>query len=229
MSLIEPLGQPPQPLVFLIGLGAAGAFIAAGVLYDRIVDRRRTREYAQFCLERGFRFEHDRPGEAERHVATCPLFGEGHGRSWGHTISGTRGGLPFTAFEYRWTTGHGRGARRHVIGALHWTLERSLPQFVLTPEGFRDKVAALFGGQDIDFADSADFSRAYRLRGGDEAAVRSLFTPALRHRLVAEPDQHAAGGGRELLWWRPGRLPPPDGLDQLFMKGDRARQLFAGD
>jgi len=58
--MVELLAQPPQPLMFLIGLGAAGAFIAAGVLYDRLVDRRRTEAYTRFCLERGFRFEHGR-------------------------------------------------------------------------------------------------------------------------------------------------------------------------
>src|SRR5439155_23750164 len=94
---------------------------------------------------------------------------------WTFTIAGTSGGTSFTAFEYRWTTGSGKSSRSHRIGALLWTLQRSLPQFFLAPEGWWDKLAAYFGGQDIDFDDSPAFSRSYRLRGADEGAVRALF------------------------------------------------------
>ena len=227
--MIEPLRQPPTLHGFLIGAGVVVLLAAIGALHYWFVDRWRTREYARFCLERGFTFEHDRPEEVKRHLTGCPLFNEGHGRSWGYTISGTHAGAPFTAFEYEWETGQGRGRRSHVIGAMVWTLDRSLPEFMLTPEGFWDMLAVVFGGQDIDFEDAPTFSQAYRLRGADEAAVRGLFTPALRHTFAVDLGQHVGGGGHELLWWRPGRLPPPVGFDQFLMEGERIHRLFASE
>lgn len=59
----------------------------------------------------------------------------------------------------------GRGRRTHVIGAMVWTLERSLPRFMLTPRGFWDTVSVLFGGQDIAFADDRT-SRASTVSAG---------------------------------------------------------------
>lgn len=212
---------------FLIGLGVTLVAVTAGQLvYARILDRRRTRDYTEHCSARGLRFEHDRPGEEAKHQGTCRLFDEGHSRRWGYTITGERDGVQYTMFEYRWTTGSGRSSHVHVIGAVLWPTERDLPAFMLTPEGFMDKVAAWFGGQDIDFTDSPQFSDVYRLRGANEAAVRDLFTPELRHTLERDPDDHIAGARNELLWWRNGRLPPSEALDQFLMESDRIRQLL---
>ena len=205
---------------------ASLAVIAGAFIYQRIVDRRRTQDYTEHCLARGLRFEHDRPGEEARHTRTCRLFDEGHSRKWCYTITGKRGDLPYTMFEYRWTTGSGKSSQQHTIGAVLWPTERDLPDFMLTPEGFMAKIAAWFGGQDIDFADSPRFSDFYRLRGSNEAAVRALFTADLRHTLERDPDDHIAGGGKELLWWRNGRLPPSEALDQFLTEADRIRLLF---
>ena len=70
------------------------------------------------------------------------------------------------------------------------------------------------------------FSRDYVLRGQDEAAVRTLFTQALRSELASQQGQHLAGGGRVLFWWRNGSLPGPDGCNDFLSAGDRIRQLF---
>ncbi len=230
LSQLTPVAQTHPETIVAVAAGSFLALLAAVVAYGRVVDRRRRAAYQQFCLERGFRFEHEQPGAEERHARTCPLLSQGHARRWGITITGTRSGVPFTAFEYEWTTGHGKSAHTHSIAALLWALsragEKGLPQFLLTPEGIWDRIAALFGGQDIDFDDSPEFSRAYRLRGSDEAGVRALFTPDLRHIFAVDRDQHVAGAGSELMWWRNGPLPPPEGLDEFLMEGERIRVLF---
>jgi len=223
------LGSPSDPLIPLIFLGVALTVVAGIALGNRIVTNRRRQAYENFCLERGYHFAPERPGEEAHHVATCRLFSEGHRHTWGFTIVGTSGGTPFTAFEYRWTTGSGKSSRTHRIGGLLWTMERSLPQFLLTPEGLWARLAAYFGGQDIDFAESPEFSRAYRLRGNDEAAVRGLFTPARRQVFELLGSQHAAGAGQELMWWRDGALPPPDQFDVFLMEGQRIQRAFARD
>ena len=125
-------GSSSDPLVPLIFLGVALSVVAAVAIANRVSTNRRRKAYEAFCLERGYRFEPERPGEEARHVATCRVFSEGHRRTWAFTISGTSGGTPFTAFEYRWTTGSGKNSQTHRIGGLLWTVERSLPQFLHT-------------------------------------------------------------------------------------------------
>jgi len=218
-----------DPLVPLVFLGVALTVAVTVALANRIITNRRRKGYQGFCFERGYRFEPERPGEEARHVATCRVFSEGHRRKWGFTIVGTSGGTPFTAFEYRWTTGSGKSSQTHRIGGLLWTMERPLPQFLVTPEGLWARIVAHFGGQDIDFAESPEFSSAYRLRGSDEAAVRALFTAARRQVFELVQGQHAGGAGPELMWWRDGALPPPDQFDTFLMEGERIRAAFARD
>ncbi len=83
-------------LVPLICLGVALAVVAAVAIANRVSNRRR-KVYEAFDLERGYRFEPERPGEEARHVGTCRVFSEGHRRTWGFTIAGASGGTPLTA------------------------------------------------------------------------------------------------------------------------------------
>src|SRR3989449_5278862 len=123
--------------LFTYVLGGLAACVVALVVYQRAADRRRREAYERFCLERGLAFRREQPGEEQRHAGTCPLLAQGHARHWRYTISGTRNDVPFSAFEYQWTTGGGKSAHTHRIAAVLWTLEREaeLPQFTLTPEG----------------------------------------------------------------------------------------------
>jgi hypothetical protein len=97
---------------------------------------------------------------------------------------------------------------------------------MLTPEGWFTRLGAVFGMQDIDFVDSPEFSRAYRLRGRDESAIRELFGTEMRRFFEASPQQRVAGGGRFLFWWRDARLPQAEALDEWLEQGDQVRRRF---
>lgn len=213
----------------------AGAAAAIGAVATRFfTDRRRRAVLEEYCLVRGYRFERERPGQQTPLAGTFGVFAHGRRRRWGTTISGQVGGRPFTAFEYTYVTGGGQGSHRHSLTVMLWeSSAASLPRFTLVPEGFFNRLAQRFGTQDFDFEEDPEFSRSYQLQGDDERAVRALFTPARRALLMAEwPDgrrasrHHLAGAGTQLLWWREGRLPKPDDLDQLIADGDRLRRAF---
>src|SRR5207249_137317 len=206
-----------------------------------LVTRRRRRAYEAFCRDRGYRFDAQRSGEEARHAATCRLFTEGHGRRWTFTIVGTSGGTPFTAFEYRWTTGSGKSSRSHCIGGLLWTVERSLPTFFLAPEGWWDKVAAYFGGQDMDFDDSPGFSHSYhfehRSRGrtasdrpacpGDPEPGRAVGVVLVALRNPAGDRAAGKTRGQELLACRQRRLDLLNNANRL-LGGHGLRQGHGG-
>lgn len=216
-------------LLWALFAGVFATIYGVGV----VAQRRRREALEQYCMERGYRFERNRPGADTAMAGAFPIFNKGHGRNWSFTVTGQVGGNPFTAFEYIYVTGGGRSRQTHRFGMMLWeTPGANLPRFSCGPEGFWRRIAQRFGAQDFDFAEDEAFSRAYELQGDDEAAVRALFTPARRAYLVAAgPDgtiqrQHLAGGGTRLLWWRDGRLPAPQELDQFIADGDRVRRLF---
>lgn len=214
--------EPPW-IVLGGGLAVAGAV----VLVARARERKRREAYESHCLMRGFQFEPGRPAGERRFGGVFQPFERGRRRAWGYTIAGRLHGFPFTAFEYKWVTGGGKNSSTHHIGAMVWEREAaSLPTFALSPEGWFTRLGEIFGMQDIDFDESPEFSRSYRLKGASEAEIRALFTPELRHFFAATPDQRVAGGGRFLFWWKDGRLPAAGRLDEWLEEGDRIRRRF---
>lgn len=213
------------------GLAAVIGAVAAGSIY---LSRKRREAFEQYCLVRGYRFERERPAAETAMAEMFGIFRQGHNRRWGATITGTVGGRPFTAFEYQYVTGGGKNSSHHrLVVLLYESPQTSLPRFSLVPEGFFQRVAQQFGVKDFDFVEDPQFSRAYELQGDDEAAVRALFTP-VRRAFFTEPAldggkpprHHVAGAGSRLIWWRSGRLPKPDDLDQFLADGDRLRRQF---
>lgn len=209
-------------------VGGGAALVGTIVLIVQAAERRRREAYEQHCLVRGFRFERERAGGEHRFRHVFDPFNQGRSRRWGYTISGQLHGVPFTAFEYRWVTGGGKSSTTHCLAGMVWEAgeDAPFPKFALTPEGWFTRLGEFFGMQDIDFDDAPDFSRTYRLKGSDETAIRSLFTPEVRHFFAVTPDQRVAGGGRFLLWWKDERLPTVDHLDEWLEAGDHVRRRF---
>ena len=175
----------------------------------------------------GYRFERGRDGGEAALAGSFSVFKQGHRHRWGATINGQVGGRPFTLFDYTYVTGGGNSNNRHRLTLMLWDApEGNLPRFSLVPEGFFNRLAQRFGTQDFDFekmrsADAPTSCRATTSEG--PGAVH----PARRAFLIAEspdgrraPRHHLAGAGTG-LWWRDGRLPGPDDLDQLIADGDR--------
>jgi hypothetical protein len=114
------------------------------------------------------------------------------------------------ASVFNFTIGAGKSARTQTVVTLG-TPGRPIPAFLLTPESFVDKLAATMGGQDLDFDDDAEFSKAFRLRG-DEAALRQLLGPGVRSRvraLALSERVRVEGWGESISIWKPDeRLEP---------------------
>jgi hypothetical protein len=214
------------PLEWLLIAGglALGGAIALAV---RAGERKRRAAYEEYCMMRGFQFEPARAAGERRFQEFLDVFNQGHSRKWGYTIAGRLHGCPFTAFEYRWVTGGGKSSTTHRIGGIVWERDPpDLPKFTLSPEGWFSRVGQFFGAQDIDFVESPEFSRGYRLKGPNEQAIRAVMTTEVRNFFAATPKQLVAGGGRFLLWWQDGRLPAVDRLDEFLEQGDQVRRRF---
>jgi hypothetical protein len=68
---------------------------------------------------------------------------------------------------------------RHYITVMLINLQKPLPQFVLRPEYFSDKLAEFFGFNDIDFNAYPEFSKKYFLKGKNRDEVMAFFSPEI--------------------------------------------------
>lgn len=210
-----------------IVIGGVAAVSGAAALIARAQQRKRRAAYEEYSLVRGFTFEPERHDGERRFGDAFEPFNQGRSRKWGSTINGMKNRAPFIAVEYAWVTGGGRNSSTHHIGGVVWERDDvTLPKFALSPEGWFSRLGQMFGMQDIDFSESVEFSRAYQLKGPDEAGIRSLFTPEIHNCFAATPDQYVAGAGRFLFWWRNMRLPSAAQLDEWLEQGDQVRRRF---
>jgi len=197
-----------------LGVGCGGgafqiavlaAIFAVTVAYGRRAFRARTEALTALGRRLGLRFAasiDDPPAP--------PSLSAGRPETRGtFLLEGRQDGREAAVFDY--TIGAGKSARTQTVVTLRAD-GRSLPSFLLTPETFVDKLAATMGGQDLDFEDDAEFSKAYRLRG-DEGAIRQHFGPAVRARLrdLALPFRlHVEAWGERLSIWIPGVVLKPE-------------------
>lgn len=194
---------------------------------SKVYERRRREAFAAYALTHGCNFDAECESVRERLASVFPLFSLGHSPTWRYAMSGSRGGTPFTMFEFLYVTGGGRSSQTHYHAIVVWERpEGVFPSFVAAPETWWDRVKQRFGAQDFDFPDDPAFSAAYQLQGEDEAQVRALFDSTKRSYLMGHPGVHVAGSERYLLWWRPERLPPPEELDGFLADGDAVRGVF---
>ncbi len=214
------------PFVQLIAGGVGLTLAGAMILVRRSAERRRRERYAEYGLTHGLTFDADCQDPRTRIGDGLELFRRGSNHEWRNAFSGSRGGVPFTAFEFRFLGG-GRGRGWHDTAVMLWERPGMVwHDFVVAPEDPIDKVLQLFGTQDIDFSEDKAFSTGYRLQGSNEAAVRQLFSPAVRAFCLSHPGMYAAAYGHELIWWREESLPDPAYLDQFIAEGDAFRQLL---
>lgn len=139
------------------------------------------------------------------------LFNSGSSRGASNVMWGEKRDYVF--FEYSYTVGSGKNASTYsqTVGAFRCA-GRNMPDFTAAPEDLGDWFAELFGGQDIDFQHDPVFSKKYRLRGKDEAAIRDFFSVGGTQYLAARPGWTVHALGEWLLAYRSGKQVGPKKL-----------------
>ncbi len=219
----------------LVLVGAAALY----VLF-RQNERRRSSAYQAYCHAHGYQFV---ATSDQGYHALAPIFLDMSQathrhrmfQEWRYVITGQYNGAAFTAFEYRSAQDWQDGTRASWVrppqtahAVLLWEQpDALLPMFLLLPETLWTRFAeAVHLKENIRFADDPAFSRAYRLQGDDEAAVRALFAPELRAHVTAHGMLHVTGFRHQVVWWQENRLPSAAGLPALLAEGDAIRRLF---
>jgi hypothetical protein len=209
--------------VWIIGAGIAALITAIVVLSIRAA---RARREAIRGIASGAGWQFQEEADAPDQLVALPPFDRGYGHKRVNILTGERNGEPSTVFDLHYTTGAGKSRQHHALTVAAVPLPDTLPRFTVFPERLGDRIAAVFGGQDIDFPERPDFSKAYRLRADDESATRRLFTSTIQDYLLANPRLCVACDGRELFVWREYRRVDPPELGDHIDTALGARRLL---
>jgi hypothetical protein len=218
--------MPPHPviLVVLAIVALLGVVWAATMAFER----KRREALAAKALEMGLRFAE----AAENFVESAPpfkLFSRGRGRKARNVLSGSQSGVDISLADYQFTVSSGKNShtRRQTICLLRADGVQ-LPRCFLRREvALFDAIGEKLGGQDIDFPEDPDFSRAFVLQGADPEATRRLFGGAVRTHLMryAGTRIELEAGGDALLLHRGVRVKP-DELRELLQQASETFRLL---
>ena len=206
-----------DPKVWFIVVGFM--LVAVVALVARRLEKQRSEALEQVAMRLGLSFHRKHQAIAREPFTGLPLFGRGHSRSFRNVAS--RGDLWVFGYSYATGSGKQRSTYSQTVAAMRVAGAR-LPRFQLAPEGFFDRIVSSLGGQDIDLDEDPEFSRRYRLRGEDEAAVRSLFGSALRQQMLLDEGLCLEGEGEWLVLYRKSRRVAPAEISSFV---ERVRTL----
>lgn len=193
----------PWPIVIGIGIVVVIAAIAS------VFEARRRKALGAFARRIGFSFN---PGGAvpfDHDFAGYTPFGQGSSRRASNVITGTRDGVRFRMFDYRYTTGSGKNRRTHHYGIIAAGVRLTFPRMTMRPEGMFDKIASLAGFDDLNFESEA-FSRRYHVKCEDRKRCYDLVHPQMMEYLLSVPAVHWQFGPGLILLIRNGRYGPDE-------------------
>jgi hypothetical protein len=201
--------DPPWDLI----IGAVVLFVVLmGMVF--YFDRRRRKKLGEMAQSLGLTYRAVATDADCRMPAGCSLMDEGRDPAIGNVLEVARTDeLDFTLFDLSYTSGYGRSETviSQTVGRMRAPLLK-LPEFRLFPQTILSDIRIAFGGTDINFSDSPNFSKKYVLRGEDEAAICRLFTPSLRQTLETFDHLTVEGANDVLFVFRWGRRIKPADL-----------------
>jgi len=209
------------PLWLWIG----GGLVLGGAVFlaARHFEQRRSDALEQAALRLGLSFQAKGDPLESYGFAGLPLFRRGRARKHKNVA---RGGSEWV-FDYSYTTRSGKNSSTvaQTVAVLE-SSSRSLPRFELAPAGLFARLASVLGGRGIDFEEDPGFSRAYRLKGPDQKAIRETFQAALRQQLASEAGWSIEGDGRWLVLYRRAKRIRPEQLADFVETARRISALF---
>ncbi|MEZ6192059.1 MAG: hypothetical protein R3C45_12345 [Phycisphaerales bacterium] len=162
-------------MFILVVIGIIGLIVLVIVLSIRH-EKKRTEALRTFAQANGFSFEDIADSPEVIGLPAIELFNRGHSKRTSNTMRGEIASAAVRVLDYRYTVGSGKNSSTsHQTLVAVSTGDAMLPSFTLAPETFFHKIGQAFGYQDIDIDQFPEFSKRYLLRGGDEAAIRTLF------------------------------------------------------
>jgi hypothetical protein len=205
-----------------------GGVVTGVIVMVRRAGAQRTEAMQSTAARLGWSYRGDVPYKTIPDLDRFELFTQGRQRKLTNLMTSPAGDPRAVVFDYRYTTGAGNSQSTHhqtVFYAVSDALQ--LPTFSLRPQRFFHSIAKAFGYQDIDLERRPVFSEMFLLRGDDESRVRPVFSDAVAEFFELHAGVCAAGVGRELLYWRPGRRAGGDEIDSFIEEGLELAGRFA--
>jgi hypothetical protein len=169
------------------------AVIGAAAYFGWKAEKKRREALAALAARLGWRFSPDYDRDHDDEYAHFEIFRRGHSRAAFNTLTGVVeiDGRAYPAkmgdFRYKVTRSTGKTTHTRTYRFSYLILHlpfADVPDLLIRHEGFFDKVAGVFGFDDIDF-ESAQFSRRFCVKSPDKKFAYDVIHPRMMEFLLA--------------------------------------------
>jgi hypothetical protein len=219
-----------DPTITFIIIGVVAIIAVGSYFIGNIRRKKRTAAFERVAGELGLTFSPQGNALFASELGWCELGSRGRGKKTLNLMRGSNDGREISVFDYQYVTGYGRSRRVTTSTVASLRSEGPpLPSFTLRPKGTWDKISNLFGGTKINFDTHPTFSRSFVVRGQNEPAIRTLFTPHVLDYFEQQSGISTEGAGDTLLFYRHGKRVPPDGVTQFLADAFESLSIFRGE
>ncbi len=165
-----------MPEFFPLIIVAVIALVAVGAYLGHLAAKKRMEAMEALARELGWRFRASKDSDHDERYAQFEIFRRGHSRVAFNTMEGDLeiDGRVYPAnagdFRYRVTRSTGKSTTTTTYRFSYLIVHlpfRNVPDLLIRPEGLFDKLAGVFGFDDIDF-ESEEFSRRFHVKSPDK-------------------------------------------------------------
>jgi len=217
------------PLAPFLIMGAIVVAIGVGISMSLAMEKKRTAALADTCLRMGFNFQPKIPTEQAPSFGNFHLFSVGHGRKGWNLMTGKVDDATASVFDYRYTTGGGKDSHTWNQTVAVIPGAGGLPEFMLSPEHWWDKIGAIFGHKDINFDASPEFSKHYLLKGPDESRIRAAFGAEALGFFAEHRDWSVEVKDEAMAIYRRGKRPKPEEMPSFVADVAAVRRALVHD
>lgn len=216
-----------DPLIAIVA--AVGVIGVIGYLVY-LADKKRTEALQQYAQAHGLTFE-GTGTDLGGWVQGFKLFNQGRSRQLKNVMRGAKERAQVALADYKYVTGGGKSSTTHRqtvcvvrypgLHLPHFFVRRQVPLF--------DALGKMFGGQDLDFEEDPQFSKAYVLQSDEgDGEVRRYFNERARaHFLDLASKNVQVEGDGEVLLLHVGRQLKVEELDGLLADTVNVVRLWA--
>ncbi len=189
-------------LIFIV----VAALIVVGAIYSWINAKKRREALAAWAASKGLSFSEGRDGGYEYSFPEFKVLKAGESDRYAYNIiSGSYRNRELRAFDYHYITTStddkgNRTTTHHTFSAVIIASTIPLKPLHIRPEGFFDKIGAVFGFEDINF-ESAEFSRKYKVTAPDRKWAYDVLHARAIEYLLKLPPFSMQLDSRNVIFW----------------------------
>ncbi len=142
-------------------------------------------------------------------------------------IKGTKNGIEFYFFDMQYNSGTGGRQVTAEMTIFLTDLEKSIPQFIMKPEGMFSKLSEAFAElKDINFESHPKFSSMFLLKGKGESQIRDLFKPEVLTYFESKKGIYVESKHKTIVVYKDGKTISLNEINDFINIGIEITELF---